>query len=372
MKKKKAKRGVLYYLFVLQIMIAIGIRSGWSLEMFTEEQLPEMDIAMAKTIFPATQNFESVEEGQYLLKKGKKTLGVALTVEGDRGYGGKVPLLIGIEKQKIKQIDLLPNHETQEFLTYIANDSLLKQWLSMPVDKVLNTHVDAVSGATISSDAIIHGVQMGVANYLNETNQAQSIDWWKLIQDILFLMIIGFALFLAYNRKAKKYRLAYLAVMLVVLGIVTGKVLSVKLVQGWLSHGIAWRTNWYSIILIGLALVMPLLKRPMFYCTYLCPMGAFQELINKYSPYKRKTIKLKKKAFALEEIYLGIIWVSLILGFTPELSHLEPFMVFSYKVVGWGFFLVTALIGVMSFFYNKPWCAVCPTGCLLGAVSHKK
>jgi polyferredoxin len=144
-----------------------------------------------------------------------------------------------------------------------------------------------------------------------------------------------------------------------------------KLLYGWLSNGVAWRTNWQSTILLLLALAMPLIKRPKFYCNFLCPMGAFQELINKISPAKKRNINLKNSPISLSEIYLILILISLVLGFSLDLSYFEPFMVFIYKVAGTALFIFAALIAIMAFFFNKPWCAVCPTGCLINKVHNK-
>ncbi len=372
MVKKQIGKGnsILYYLSVILIIVAVGISSGWQLSLSDDPEVT-VDKEIALQLFPKTKQIIQQDEHTYFFKSRRDTIGTGI-LAGAYGYGGKVPLLIGIRNEKISKIHMYPNHETEEFLTYIANDSLLQKWEGMPVASVLDTKIDAVSGASISSDAIIDGVRKGIAIYLNESNGGYRFDMWSVVQDVLFLLTIGAALLMAFFKPAKKYRTAFLISVLLIIGILTGKVLSVKLMYGWVSNGISWRANWYSAILLVLALVMPILKKPMFYCAYLCPMGAFQELINKYTPFKRKSIKVKWKKISLNEVYLTLIWSSLILGFTPELSHLEPFMVFSYKVVGFLFFVAALVIGVLSLFFNKPWCSVCPTGCLLETVSYKK
>jgi hypothetical protein len=73
-----------------------------------------------------------------------------------------------------------------------------------------------------------------------------------------------------------------------------------------------------------------------------------------------------------KEIYLTLIAGALLIGFTPELSYLEPFMFFSFRIIGLGLIIFGLMVILLSLFFTKPWCSVCPTGCLLDTVSFKK
>jgi NosR/NirI family nitrous oxide reductase transcriptional regulator len=369
----KHKRGVDHYLLVVLILISMGISSGWVFYFSMNSTAPRVSLALANKVFPGSRVLNNDDRQSYFLDERGETLGSGFIEPGDHGYGGKVPLFIGIAEEKyIEGIILLPNHETQEFLKYIADAELLNRWSGIPVDIALHSHIDAVSGATVSSDAIINGVRAGLADYLNESRVKKEVSAWRLIQDVLFLAIILASLVMAYLQPGKRLRMLYIITLLLVLGILTGQILSIKLFHGWLANGFSWQTNWYSVVLVILALVMPFLKKPMFYCAYLCPMGAFQELINKLTPFRKRVVSLRWNSISLGEAYLTLIWVSLILGFKPELSYLEPFMVFSYRIVGAVFFLFALIIGIFSLFLYKPWCAVCPTGCLLEVISPRK
>jgi uncharacterized protein with FMN-binding domain len=371
--RNKNRRGVDQYILIVLILISLGISSGWMSYYAADNAIPRISLALAQEVFPGTRAINNGDRQAYFSNGQGETLGTGFIASGDHGYGGNVPLFIGIaEEHDIAGIVLLPNHETQEFLKYIADEKLLNRWDGMPLDRVLHSQIDAVTGATISSDAIINGVRAGVADYLNEAQVGRDVSAGRLVQDVLFLVVVLASLVMAYTRPGKRIRTVYLVTMLLVVGILTGKVLSIKLLQGWLANGVSWRTNWSCVVLVVLALVMPMVKKPMFYCAYLCPMGAFQELLNKVTPFRKRLVRLRWSNVSLGEVYLTLIWVSLILGFQPELSYLEPFMVFSYKIVGAVFFIFALTIGVFSLFFYKPWCAVCPTGCLLEAVSVRK
>jgi hypothetical protein len=349
----------------------VGFSSGWELKFNRHSDPITLDLKTIHKIFPKVNNWVETSENIFLLLSGNDTTGTGILVTESFGYGGRVPLFIGLDRDTVINIQLLANNETTEFMKYIKEDKLLAQWEGMAIKQALNTQVDAVSGATESSNAIIRGMRQGAAHYLNEEETRMKKSFSEIAKDTLFLLVVLLSLLISYVKSLKKYRWIYLIIVLFVVGIFTGKVLSIQLLYGWLSNGISWRTNWQSAILLLLAVSMPLLKRPKFYCNYLCPMGALQELINKISPVKKRNVNLRRSPISLSEIYLALILTSLVLGFTIELSYLEPFMVFMFKVAGTALFIFVSVIAIMSLFFNKPWCAVCPTGCLINKVHNK-
>jgi len=373
MRKKQhhKKAGLYHYLLFIILTLVIGISSGWDFHFGKKGDPVRLEGQTIKKVFPEVSRWEEANENIFLVLSGKDTIGRGILVTGNHGYGGRVPLFIGLQGDTITQIELLPNNETAEFMNYIKEDQLLARWEGVKINEISGMKVDAVSGATESSKAIIRGMRQGAARYLNEEHSRLKHDFAGIAKDLLFLVVVLFSLVMAYGKSIKKYRRIYLFAVLLVIGIYTGKVLSVKLLYGWLSKGIPWEANWQSILLLIMALAMPLLKKPGFYCNYLCPMGALQELINKVSPAKKRRISLKKSPISLREIYLILILASLVLGFTVELSYLEPFMVFMYKVAGTALFIFVAVIAIMALFFSKPWCAFCPTGCLIDKVHNK-
>lgn len=369
--KIRKKTGLYHYALFIILAIAVGISSGWDFQFGRKSEDVNLDLKTINEIFPKASSWAETSKNVFLILSGNDTTGTGVLVTESRGYGGKVPLLIGLKEDTIIQIQLLPNKETTEFMEYIKEDKLLVNWEGMSIKQVSGAKADAVSGATESSNAIIRGMRQGAAHYLNEEQSYTGKNFASIAKDLLFLLVLLLSLLMSFVRSMKKYRWIYLIIVVLVIGIYTGKVLSLKLLYGWLSNGITWETNWQSSLLLLMAVALPLLKRPKFYCNYLCPMGAFQEIINKISPSRKRNIRLKSSPLSLGEIYLVLIIVSLILGFHVELSYLEPFMVFLYKVAGTVLFVFASVIAILSFFFNKPWCAVCPTGCLLNKVHNK-
>lgn len=62
-------------------------------------------------------------------------------------------------------IEFLPNDETPSYWQ-MAVDKLSHAWDGVPADKVSSLEVDAVTGATYSSEGIISNVRAGIACYL--------------------------------------------------------------------------------------------------------------------------------------------------------------------------------------------------------------
>lgn len=98
-----------------------------------------------------------------------------------RGYNGPVPLEIRLDPSgKVASIAVLENSESPEFLKHALNGGLLEQWIGRNAAQILNApDVDAVSGATYTSKAIIANVRAGLATALGktvETAKAQTSD----------------------------------------------------------------------------------------------------------------------------------------------------------------------------------------------------
>ena len=83
-----------------------------------------------------------------------------------QGYLGTTPLKIYIEKNKVVKIEALKNQETPKYFVKVKK-ALLDKWNGMKVKDAQKLKVDAVTGATYSSDAVIENVKLGLDYYQN-------------------------------------------------------------------------------------------------------------------------------------------------------------------------------------------------------------
>ena len=87
------------------------------------------------------------------------TTSLASDVEG---FNGTTPVEISVVKGKITRIKLLPNQETPSFLQLVIDSGLLKALDGKTVEEASKAKLDAVSGATYSSTAIIENIHRGL------------------------------------------------------------------------------------------------------------------------------------------------------------------------------------------------------------------
>ncbi|MBQ9262135.1 MAG: FMN-binding protein [Prevotella sp.] len=109
------------------------------------------------TMKPADDGVMKKEDGVYVVNTTK----IGKDIEG---YNGAVPLKIFIKKNKVEKIEVLKNQETPKYLAKVKK-ALLESWNRLKVKDAQKKQVDAVTGATFTSEAVIKNVQIGLEYY---------------------------------------------------------------------------------------------------------------------------------------------------------------------------------------------------------------
>jgi electron transport complex protein RnfG len=96
--------------------------------------------------------------------KGADTLKVNTTELGKSviGFNGQTPVEISVCQGVITEIKALPNHESPAFLQRVLDSGLLKVLIGKTVEEAKATELDAVSGATYTSEALIQNIRLGL------------------------------------------------------------------------------------------------------------------------------------------------------------------------------------------------------------------
>ena len=81
-----------------------------------------------------------------------------------QGFLGTTPVKIYIQKNKVVKIEALKNQETPKYFLKVKKN-LLDKWNGVKVKDAKKMKVDAVTGATYSSKAVIENVQLGLDYY---------------------------------------------------------------------------------------------------------------------------------------------------------------------------------------------------------------
>lgn len=80
------------------------------------------------------------------------------------GYVDTTPLKIYIKKNKVVKVEALKNQETPKYWVKVKK-ALLDKWNDLKVSDAQKLKVDAVTGATFSSNAVVKNVQLGLEYY---------------------------------------------------------------------------------------------------------------------------------------------------------------------------------------------------------------
>ena len=97
-------------------------------------------------------------------KDGMTVINTTTLGKSVEGYNGNTPLKIYIQKDKVVKIEALKNHETPKYFALVKK-ALLEKWNGKKVKDAKALKVDAVTGETYSSEAVIENVKWGLDYY---------------------------------------------------------------------------------------------------------------------------------------------------------------------------------------------------------------
>lgn len=145
---KKRLKGIISLAVVFAMMAAVAIRRDATL----------FGHRLGETATDSITAITRLEDGSAIVNT--TTLGKDI-----HGYGGAVPLEIRVDPSgTITKITVLGNSETPKFLQRVLDSGLLAHWNGKKAEAVLNEpDVDAVSGATYTSTAIIANMRAGLS-----------------------------------------------------------------------------------------------------------------------------------------------------------------------------------------------------------------
>lgn len=107
------------------------------------------------------------------------------------GFNGTTPVEIYIKNGKVQKIEALANEETPSFFQRAV--VILKSWEGKKISDAAKLKVDAVSGATYSSNALIQNVQAGL-NYAQKNAKRLGVTSTSFYPVLITALAIAFAL----------------------------------------------------------------------------------------------------------------------------------------------------------------------------------
>lgn len=285
------------------------------------------------------------------------------------GYSGTTPLYIVLQQGRIVRVIPAANSETPSFFNRLYDQKLFERWEGMTLQEAAAAHVDAVSGATYSSAAVIRTLGT-TASKVADIDVASSDEGLPPfgVKTLAALIVLAFGLYVVYSRRGRRWRMVQMVLNIAVFGLWTKTFLSLSLLTGWLSHGVNAVTSVVALVMLIMAVVIPFMgHHKHYYCTNVCPFGSAQELLGKV-PVRKWPVSPQwgRRLAYVRRILLLVILVLMWTGVTFSLMDYEAFSIFLLDKADNVVIALGSAFLVLSLFVNRPYCRfVCPTGQVL-------
>lgn len=284
------------------------------------------------------------------------------------GYAGPVPVEIYIRDNRIDSVRALANSETPGFFSRVLEAGVTEAWNGKTLEEAAGIHPDAVSGATFSSKALIANVEAGIAKASHAASQAQPGKMDFTLAQIAALIVLLCAAVIPFFYKKRTYRIIQQLLNVGVLGFWTGTFVDYTLMVNFFANG--WTTSaaaLIAVVLLVVAIVYPLFGHRNHYCTWVCPLGALQELAGDCN---KKKLKMSQGLVKRLQDFRVILWVVLMCllwaGLGAAWIDYELFTGFIVESAAWSVIGVGIAFILLSFFIPRPFCRfVCPTGTII-------
>lgn len=338
--------------FILMVIAAMTVNK----EVFGHKIENQYALSDARESVPqvAADTITSMPDGVTIIH-------TAAVADSINGFAGPVPLDIYIRDGKIQRVEALPNGETPSFFNRAA--ALLDKWNGMTPQEAVSVKVDAISGATYSSEAIKANVSAGLGAYLgHEERQREDIPWkiWIALGVTLAACIIP--LFV----RNRIYNNMQLIANIIVLGFWCGMFLDYRIMLRYISDGFVFPGGLVAILMLIAAFIYPLFGKSQHYCNHICPLGSAQLLVAQICRYK---IHISQKVLKGLDWFRKILWALLMLALWldcyTEWMDFELFQAFQYRSASWWIIGAACVFVALSAVVSRPYCRfVCPTGSL--------
>ncbi len=153
-------------------------------------KLPEMPLERVTPYFSEAAEVTTIDTSFYQVRDANGELIGSLLfsmpfTEEVKGYNGNTPLLIVLDAEDhIKNVILLSNKETPRFAERVTNAGLYQSWDGLTVEEALGKQVDAVSGATYTSESVKNTLAVRLKVYqrqLKEDHNDKPSFWKRLL-----------------------------------------------------------------------------------------------------------------------------------------------------------------------------------------------
>lgn len=375
------KTYVVTMIILLATVLGMQRERLWGIDIFrTSEQQDKAatyTIDDIKILFSDAEKYQEQNDSIYIYSNDKQlgwAINTSLLSDSIIGFASSVPMLLGFDNSNVVVgITLLKNYESSDFVQDLKDAGFMTNWNKLHLTEIQHKKVDAVSGATLTSTAIIKTINHSASVVAQQKSSAEPAkrDIMAILKPTLGYMLILLALLqFFFPKRFKKIRMVHQIMVIIILGFWMGTFLSLFSFSNWITHGIDLPAKLFVFVILVLSIVLPLFTSKSFYCAHLCPFGASQELAGKI---RKKKIKLspgiKQFLATLQEKVFAVIMLLLFTGVSFDLTNVEPFSAFLFGTASIPVIVLASIFLILSIFIPRPWCRyACPTGYLLNII----
>lgn len=337
---------------------------------------PAVTLELAQGLFPGAAELGPVLAGQpvAVLDATGQALGTLIDTTPfaahHPGYGGPVPAVLGLATDgRIVGVRLLENAESPTFVEFVVEEGFLERWNGLSAAAAAVAPIDAVSGATMTSQAVLGSVRQALAALAAAPVQPPPtparVAWTgRLVWAVLGLCLLSFLA----GQRWRWLRVVARPASVVVLGFLAGLCLSLALVQGWLAHGLPWARQPALACLVAAAVLIPILSGRNIHCGQVCPYGQAQDLAGMLWRWRRPRLPrwLATSLPCGRGAVLVGVFLLLVARVSFDLTAVEPFAAFQWRSAPLAALGLAGAFLALSVVWPRLWCRhLCPTGYLL-------
>lgn len=325
------------------------------------------DLELIGSILKPGEELQAVNNNKWMLfdERGE-AYRVIYSGEG-RGYNGKLRVAaVSDTAGIIKSVHLLTNKETPSFVNRLFRRNFPDRLEGIRFSDLAKSDisVDAVAGATITSNAITEALIKGyaAAEGLHHKNDIKiSAGWPEAL--VLLLFILSILISLTKLRSVRKYLLWISWILSVIfLGFVLGQPITlprfITLFTGYLPDP---GGELYILLIPVLAVGFILISGKNNYCRSVCPFGATQEILGAAGNASHMRLKRFRPVKYLQ---WGITLLAVVLALVMNKPSVAEYSVFGafFQLTGTALIFILLMLSIiMSLFFRRPWCNyLCP------------
>ena len=373
-----------------------------SLRFPNEVTLAEIQ-GLRKQVAQLTRDNQQPGRYRMLDEKGELVTYVLRTgnvVDAIEGYQGPSELLLFLDdQQRLIDVKLRSSFDNQPYIRYVQQEIAFwskfkgKSLLKLAALDFEAAEIEGVSGATMTSMAAARTLQ-ATSRYVLDSASGQtatakplSTVRWSGTEITTALLALCSMIWSRLRLRAfPTLRVLWQVACLVIIGLISGNLLSLALLTGWSSGGIPFRLAPGLSILLLLAYGHSFFFKMNVYCDHLCPHGILQQWLARWKSRGRSRrdrllnlpVILETRPQGLRQLFdsfiargLPVLAWSMVLmcllavrgGMNLNVASWEPFDAYSWRLGLSLSMLVWILSLALSWYKPMSYCRLgCPTG----------